>query len=300
MGDLAIARAALAEARELSAALGEPVLEAWTGFFQGLAETLEGEVDAGREHLESSRGLHRELGIRTGEARSIAVLGLACLRAGETDRAKGLLEAALSIYVADGDGWGQGQCHVFLGVIADSDAHDPSRATSHYRAAVDLLRPSRDATLLPVALIGQAGVLGRRDPARALRVAAAASAMRDRVGGEFAPLYRARLERVRATGEAALGGDAERVWAEGARLGLDDAVALAFGTATPRPDSPAGLSARELEVAELVAAGLSNKAIAARLHLSVRTVESHVRHALAKVRVDNRTELASWTREHVQ
>jgi DNA-binding NarL/FixJ family response regulator len=75
-------------------------------------------------------------------------------------------------------------------------------------------------------------------------------------------------------------------------------VALAFGSARPRPASPAGLSARELEVAGLVAAGLSNKAIAARLHLSVRTVESHVRHVLAKVGLDNRTQLATWARAH--
>jgi DNA-binding NarL/FixJ family response regulator len=60
------------------------------------------------------------------------------------------------------------------------------------------------------------------------------------------------------------------------------------------------LSAREVEVANLVAAGLSNKAIAARLHLSVRTVESHVRHALAKVSLDNRTQLATWARERIQ
>ena len=155
-------------------------------------------------------------------------------------------------------------------------------------------------TAPPAALIGQAGVLGRRDPATALRVAAAASAIRARVGGEFAPFYRARLERVRATAEAALGGNAERLWAEGARLGVDDAVALAFGSARPRPASPTGLSARELEVAGLVAAGLSNKAIAARLHLSVRTVESHVRHVLAKVGLDNRTQLATWARERIQ
>ena len=89
-------------------------------------------------------------------------------------------------------------------------------------------------------------------------------------------------------------------WAEGARLGVDDAIALAFGTAKPRPASPAGLSARELEVAGLVAEGLSNKAIAARLHLSVRTVESHVRHVLAKVGLDNRTQLATWATERVR
>jgi DNA-binding NarL/FixJ family response regulator len=76
-------------------------------------------------------------------------------------------------------------------------------------------------------------------------------------------------------------------------------VALAFGSATPRPRSPAGLSAREVEVAGLVAEGLSNKAIAARLHLSVRTVESHVRHVLAKVGLDNRTKLAAWAHERI-
>ena len=220
--------------------------------------------------------------------------------ANETTRAKELLEAALSIYVAEEDAWGQGQCHAFLGMIAESSTPDPSSASAHYRQAVDCLRPSRDATLLPVALIGQAGVLARRNPADALKVAAAASAIRARVGGEFAPFYQARLERIQAAGKAALGGDAEQPWAAGARLGVDDAVALAFSTTMPRPASPAGLSARELEVADLVAGGLTNKAIASRLHLSVRTVESHVRHVLAKVGLDNRTQLATWARERIQ
>jgi DNA-binding NarL/FixJ family response regulator len=44
----------------------------------------------------------------------------------------------------------------------------------------------------------------------------------------------------------------------------------------------------------------SNKAIAAELQLSVRTVESHVRHVLAKAGLSNRTQLATWAREHVQ
>jgi DNA-binding NarL/FixJ family response regulator len=175
-----------------------------------------------------------------------------------------------------------------------------TRATSHYQAAVEFLRPSRDATLLPVALLGQASVPTRRDPQRALKVAAAASAMRARVGGEFATFHQARLDRIRAAAQAAVGGAAGLVWAEGARLGVDDAVALAFGTAMPRPAAPAGLSARELEIARLVAGGLANRAIAARLHLSVRTVESHVRHVLAKLGLENRTQLATWARERIQ
>ena len=68
----------------------------------------------------------------------------------------------------------------------------------------------------------------------------------------------------------------------------------------PRAPAPAGLSTRELEVVRLVADGLANKAIAAQLHLSVRTVESHVRHVLAIAGLSNRTQLAKWAREHNQ
>lgn len=55
----------------------------------------------------------------------------------------------------------------------------------------------------------------------------------------------------------------------------------------PLPDglvsSQSPLSAREREVCELVVAGLSNHSIAERLFLSVRTVESHVLSARAKL-----------------
>jgi DNA-binding CsgD family transcriptional regulator len=301
MGDADTARSLLAEAWQLSAELDEPVLAAWTRFFQGLAETFAGAFDSGREYLQESRRLHRDLGVAIGEARALSVLGGSCVMGGgDPAEAKELIDAALAIYRAQDDRWGQGVCHAWLGIVAEPLAPDRSQASDHYRRAVALLRPSHDATLLPVALIGQAGMMARRDPATALRVAAAAAAFRARAGGAFPAYYRGRLDRVRAAGEAALGADAERVWGEGARLGIDDAIALAFGAPAPRSASATGLSARELEVAELVAGGLANKAIAARLHLSVRTVESHVRHALAKVGLDNRTQLATWARDRIR
>ena len=298
MGDPEAARHALAEARELNADVGDPVLEAWVRFFQGLTETLGGALPAGREHLEASRSLHRGLGIRIGEARSTMGLGMTHLSADDDGRAKELLEEALATYVAEDDRWGQGTSHTFLGVV--SEPEDPARATQHYRSAVELLRGFEDSTILPIALVAQAGILGRRDPAAGLRVAAAAYAIRARVGGDFPPLHRARAERVRLALEEAVGDDAERLWAEGWRLGLDDAIGIAFGKDAPRQASPSGLSARELEIADLVASGLTNKAIAARLHLSVRTVESHVRHSLQKLALENRTQLATWARERVQ
>jgi DNA-binding CsgD family transcriptional regulator len=54
------------------------------------------------------------------------------------------------------------------------------------------------------------------------------------------------------------------------------------------------LSAREEDVAALVAEGLSNRQIASRLHLSERTVENHVTHILTKLGFDSRTRIAAW------
>jgi predicted ATPase/DNA-binding NarL/FixJ family response regulator len=299
-GNSDAARSVLAEARDLCEELEEPLLEAWAQFFQGLTETFSGAIEAGRTHFQASQALHHELGVATGEGRAIMGLGLGYAVGDEPHRATELFETALSLLVAADDRWAQGTCHMWLGTLNDLGAPDATGATAHFRTAVEMLLPSRDATVLPMALVGQAGVLARRQPADALRVAAAAAAIRARIGGEFPPFYRARLDRLRAAAEAALGEEAEAAWAEGARLGVDEAIALAFGEARPRPVSPAGLSARELEVAGLVAEGLANKAIAARLQLSVRTVESHVRHTLTKLGLDNRTQLATWARDHVQ
>jgi DNA-binding CsgD family transcriptional regulator len=56
----------------------------------------------------------------------------------------------------------------------------------------------------------------------------------------------------------------------------------------------AGLTAREQEVAALVAEGLTNPEIAARLVLSRRTVEKHVEHVLAKLQLATRAQIATW------
>ncbi len=58
-----------------------------------------------------------------------------------------------------------------------------------------------------------------------------------------------------------------------------------------RMAAPAGaaLSAREIEVLELVGRGRSNKEIAHALHLSEATVKTHLVHSFAKLQVDDRT-----------
>jgi DNA-binding NarL/FixJ family response regulator len=55
---------------------------------------------------------------------------------------------------------------------------------------------------------------------------------------------------------------------------------------------PEGLTRREREVASLVAEGLTNREIAARLVLSVRTVAAHIDRVLGKLGLHSRTQLA--------
>ena len=64
---------------------------------------------------------------------------------------------------------------------------------------------------------------------------------------------------------------------------------------------PAGsgqrLTGRELEVAELVAAGLTNQAIASRLSVAPRTAEAHVENIRRKLQVRSRAQIAAWVTE---
>ncbi len=61
---------------------------------------------------------------------------------------------------------------------------------------------------------------------------------------------------------------------------------------------PAGLSAREVEVLRLVAAGRTNREIAGALFLAEKTVERHVTHILTKANLGNRAAAASFATHH--
>lgn len=54
------------------------------------------------------------------------------------------------------------------------------------------------------------------------------------------------------------------------------------------------ITAREIEVADLVAAGLSNKEVANRLNISVRTAENHLLSVMNKLGLVNRAQVATW------
>ncbi|WP_369140094.1 helix-turn-helix transcriptional regulator [Modestobacter versicolor] len=160
-----------------------------------------------------------------------------------------------------------------------------------------------------------AAVLGRRDDAvrwfrRGVEVAAAAGARPAVVQcrlGLAAALAGSGTDRVSTdrVGTDRVGTDrdlgvaataARQALEEGDRLGMPGPAAAAGALlARLRADARARdpLTGREAEVADLVAAALTNRQIADRLVLSERTVESHVRSVLAKLGLANRTEIAT-------
>jgi DNA-binding CsgD family transcriptional regulator len=167
---------------------------------------------------------------------------------------------------------------------------------------LEQLTPAFASTLLN-ALAGQArGAvdLAAGDPRGALTALRAASRAWQDLGAPYeAARVRVLLGRAcRDLGDA----DSAQLELEAAR---ESFAALA---ATPdvdrvdallgRADDSHGLTARELEVLRLVAAGETNKAIAARLVLSERTVDRHVSNIFAKLGASSRTAATAYAYQH--
>lgn len=86
----------------------------------------------------------------------------------------------------------------------------------------------------------------------------------------------------------------DAAFAEGRKRNPHDALGDPPSEAAGEPAVLAPLTPRESEIARLVAAGLSNREIAARLVIARRTVETHLQHISHKLDFVNRTQLAVW------
>jgi DNA-binding CsgD family transcriptional regulator len=165
-----------------------------------------------------------------------------------------------------------GSVELALGCLA-ATLGKPDRAIRHLHTAIEANRRAGMAPFEAEARFELARVLGARSPS----------------------------ERSEAL---VLATDAERTAAE---LGMqplrEKAQVLAESLRVPSSDTArSGLSRREDEVAALIGRGLTNRQIADVLHLSERTVESHVQHILTKLGLQNRSQVASWvtrTRERI-
>jgi DNA-binding CsgD family transcriptional regulator len=140
-------------------------------------------------------------------------------------------------------------------------------------------------------------------PARALRLAGAAAALRQQAETPLSKVSQRHLDEQLAPAREALGPLADAAMTEGSALSLNAAIAEALATAPLEPANrgPADLetlSPRERQVAALVGRGYSNRRVAAGLVVGEATVATHVQHILAKLGLQSRAQIAVWSAQH--
>jgi DNA-binding CsgD family transcriptional regulator len=136
---------------------------------------------------------------------------------------------------------------------------------------------------------------------RGLPLLAAAATARDGLGFPLRPMEADRVAGWVAAGREHLGEQAQPAWERGTGLSIEEAAVMARRGRGPRRRPAFGwssLTPAERDVADLVARGLTNPEIAARLGVSAGTVKDHVSSALRKLGVRTRAELAAAVSSH--
>jgi non-specific serine/threonine protein kinase len=295
------------EALALSRQVGDESCAAYALTLLGLAQMRRGNIEGSTARFEESLPLLR----RSGEEQTVPLvlvwLGSASLVAGDRGRATRMFEEALALARQRGDRLGTNIALYSLAQTALSEANY-GPASSMLEEGLTLSGQMGDQANLSYFLEGLAVVAGARGEARrSARLLGAAQGSMEEAG---APVYnyympdRALYERSLAAARARLGEEAfAAAWAEGRAMTPERAVEYALeGEVVPGPAAsetyPAGLSAREVEVLCLVAAGMTNAEVAKDLFLSTRTVDWHMGSIYRKLGFHSRTQAARFAAEH--
>jgi predicted ATPase/class 3 adenylate cyclase/DNA-binding CsgD family transcriptional regulator len=140
------------------------------------------------------------------------------------------------------------------------------------------------------------------DDRESARLFGAAEAVRKDLGIVRFKVHEAAYHHNLAMRREAMGeSDFDTAWAEGAALTIEEAIAYAQRGRGERKRPSRGwpsLTPTELDVARLVRDGLANKAIATRLFISPRTVQTHLTHIYTKLGITSRVQLAQEAAKH--
>ena len=262
------------------------------GVSRAIARDSEGATQAAREAFEA----YTALGDAAGRSRAMGARGMAAVWGHREGDALEILDAAYALAVEAGDAFGMGLALTYRGIAESALGHEAD-ARARLLRAIDVLAGIGDVTMRGIALARLAALTVRRDPTTAARAAAAIS-RREGAGGRFHEIASRDLAEVRTTAELLLGpAGFASAWEAGERLTYAGATVELRAAGDGDSLGAETLTARELEVAELVRRGLGNAEIAGELTLSTRTVENHVAHALAKLGLHSRSALAVWASE---
>ncbi|HET9051776.1 MAG TPA: tetratricopeptide repeat protein [Candidatus Dormibacteraeota bacterium] len=303
-GDYARARSFLAKATELAEDRRVPLWIARCQQFTARLAAAEGRLDDARRLFVASLEAPGTDQMPYHRIRSLQGLADITLAGSDASDAGALTEEAMGLARAIGDIQAQGQLLAALARLACTEA-DTQRAAKLAHEALQLQERIGDVLGIVGSLETLAEVAAASGrSAVAARLFGAAQQARETCGCRRPQVEAAALAR-HLPNVAALLDEGE--WATAVRQGstLSPAEAVSYATrgrgAKGRP--PTGwdsLTRVELEIAGLVANGLSNPEIAERLMVSVKTVATHLSHVFRKLPVTDRRELRRMARERAQ
>jgi len=304
--DIAAARTVLDQCGPMAGQLGDADAAAWAVQLEGMTMMSEGDLPRARRLLEEALDRHRATGSDLGTLdASFYLVGVTSLL-GDDERAAEVCADAIALCDSLGERWLKSYMLWDRALLAWQHGDGGGAADS----ALDSLRLAREfneqwviAFCLEILAWAAHGEGALR---RAARLLGAADRLWRRIGAplfgmrHLVSVHEAQQQQVRLS----LGGKAyDAEFERGVRLRTDDAVGYALEERPPaseaavsaRPDE--ALTRREREVAHLIADGMSNKEIAAKLVISRRTAEAHVEHILNKLGYTSRAQIAAWVVE---
>ncbi len=306
------AEASADEALSIAQAAGDGWNE---GYALGTRAALAGHRGKLREAEQlatASVAVMRRIDQQWGAARALLGLGDLARFRNHPGEAHGWYVEALAILREIGARPEIARCLAGLGRVA-MDLGATEQARRHLTRSLRLSHATGARISVARGLEAFAALAGHEShPELAVQLVAAAAALRGTAG--LPPLRGAHAEGYLAPARRLLGDAAvARLWASGLALTSEAAVGLALDLSVPaaaRDDEspaltvvsgyqvasapPSSLTQREYQIAELVASGRSNKAIADELSISHTTAARHVANIMAKLGFNSRTQIAAW------
>ncbi len=265
LGDHASARASFQTAMDLRAKLGDRRGVSVAINNMALLELDDGDLGRARELFEQALSIKRQLGEQRSIAIGLANLADVLIRTAQWDEAEHVLAEGAAMTSGNPQLIGTIRCN--QGALA-AHRQDWAQAADHYRAAISAAQTGGHPHDVVEAMIGLSRVwmrTGQHDEAvRQLRDAAA---LATEIGNPK-------------------------------RIAEAQAALAEISGRSRQPPRPGNLTSRQAEVLVLLAAGLTNKQIAARLYLSTATVERHLATIYRNLGLGGRVEAARFAIEN--
>jgi non-specific serine/threonine protein kinase len=281
------------------------MMRSLVAYAEGMLALYSGELESASSHLETALAEFAERGDRTLEVAVMYPLGLAYGLRDLTDPAIEYLERVLAITELHGEKMYRSHSLWALGIAVWRQGDD-DRAVRVLEQSLELTRQVRGPRVAASGLEALAWIAcGLHDEPRAAVLLGAAEGLARSVGSAVV-IYSDLLvyhEECTKSSRKKLGDKAfDAAHRRGEQLGFDAAIAYALreqpaGTSAHGTGPSTRLTKRERQVADLIAEGLTNQAIADRLVISPRTAQGHVEHILAKLGFTSRAQVAAWVVE---